>query len=450
MQLVEWTGLLPPETDDAIGAVVLDEAFRIRACTPSVLEIAGYDEHDLLQLTALDVVHHDDLGRAADVINEVQAIPGRRAEGLYRLLFADGSAHPLCLIASNLGPEHANAIVYEFHRPSARLRAEAFSEDVVAVTALLAEQRPLDECIDAVARLAERHIDGCRLVVTVLDSAKPNTVASRHDIDDSWRQRNENCSSVELPTNVEAALDVHRAGPWRVSNRAGCVDDLVPGRVTTVLTDDDDIIGFVEVIRTSAEPPEQSEWLVHALVRRILTTVVLRHRIDEQLRQAADHDSLTGLVNRRRLLETMEAAHNPAGSAVIMVDLDRFSWINNTLGHLVGDAALVHAAHALTTASPPDATVARIGGDEFLIWIPSDAAAGLASLVDVGESIRTALATPEHEASVGPTDRRTHVRASVGVITMAAGESPGQAISRADDAMYRAKRAGGDRVEGRD
>lgn len=446
MQLVEWTGLLPPETGDALGAVVLDADFRIRACTPSVLEIAGYREADLLQLTALDVVHPDDLGRAADVITEVRSIPGRRAEGLYRLLFADGSAHPLCLVASNLGPENGNALVYEFHRPTARLRAEAFSEDVVAVTALLAEQRPLDECIDAVARLAERHIDGCRLVITVLESGQPNTVTSRHEIDDAWRRRNETCSPDDLPTNVRAALEVHRAGPWRVSNRSGCVDDLVPGRVTTVLTDDETVVGFVEVLRTSDEPPEQPEWLVHALVRRVLTTVVLRHRIDEQLRQAADHDALTGLVNRRRLLQTMEAAHNPAGSAVIMVDLDRFSWINNTLGHLVGDAALVHAAHALRIAAPSDATVARIGGDEFLIWIPSDSVGDLGR---VGDAIRSALATPEHEPTVGPTDRRTHVRASVGIITMTAGESPGQAISRADDAMYRAKRAGGDQVDQR-
>jgi diguanylate cyclase (GGDEF)-like protein len=161
----------------------------------------------------------------------------------------------------------------------------------------------------------------------------------------------------------------------------------------------------------------------------------------ERLRQAAWHDTLTGLPNRTRFLELLAQASSAACSsgreyAVLFVDLDGFKSVNDRFGHPVGDQLLVAAARRLESVLRSGDTVARLGGDEFVILLPDLDDARLAH--DVAERIGVALEAP---FAVGGAP--LHMTTSIGIaFSGVGGNRPDDLIRDADTAMYRAKALG--------
>jgi two-component system, chemotaxis family, sensor kinase Cph1 len=161
---------------------------------------------------------------------------------------------------------------------------------------------------------------------------------------------------------------------------------------------------------------------------------VLLHRAESRLAELALRDALTGLPNRRLLMDRLEhsLAHQVRGEevAVLFVDLDRFKAINDTYGHAAGDAALVHVARSLESAARSQDTVARIGGDEFVV---------VCERTSRRQAERVAARLLAALAALPETDVPSTVSASVG-IAMADGElTASQLLSAADAAMYHAK-----------
>jgi diguanylate cyclase (GGDEF)-like protein len=145
-------------------------------------------------------------------------------------------------------------------------------------------------------------------------------------------------------------------------------------------------------------------------------------------------DALTGLLNRRGLDHELETPREMP-TAVIVVDVDHFKKVNDTHGHAVGDRALRVVADVLTAVVRRADSVARYGGEEFVLVLRG---ASPASAVAIAERARARLeATP-----VAIAGGSVPVTASFGVAMLAAGERIERAFSRADAAMYEAKRAG--------
>lgn len=159
------------------------------------------------------------------------------------------------------------------------------------------------------------------------------------------------------------------------------------------------------------------------------------------MREMAYRDALTGAANRRRLEEELAYQARVVGSgldvALVYLDLDRFKLINDTLGHAVGDRVLVAVAHALEQQVRSGDLVARLGGEEFVVVAPG---MGLADAREMAERLRGLLPGAVQRAA------DVHVTASLGVTALRPGEEPSAAIERVDGLMYRAKRAGRDRV----
>jgi diguanylate cyclase (GGDEF)-like protein/PAS domain S-box-containing protein len=169
-------------------------------------------------------------------------------------------------------------------------------------------------------------------------------------------------------------------------------------------------------------------------------------RHEAQLRFMADHDPLTGLLNRRKLESELEAhvAHGRrygAEGALMVLDIDRFKTINDSLGHHAGDELIVSIAGALRRRLRESDVVARLGGDEFAVLLPK---AGRAEAARVAEDLVGAI-----RSHVTPlNDGRTRVTTSIGVAMFARREglSSDATLVEADLAMYDAKQAGGDRM----
>lgn len=157
------------------------------------------------------------------------------------------------------------------------------------------------------------------------------------------------------------------------------------------------------------------------------------------LRDSAVRDPLTGLHNRRGLAEVMSSISDPHG-ALVYADIDRFKILNDTLGHPAGDAALTHVSRVLMQAVRDQDTVARIGGEEFAIWIPD---ATLERGRQVAERIRQVLSWADWKWQ----GERWPLTASFGVAACPESSATRQGLAmRADAALYEAKRSGRDRV----
>jgi diguanylate cyclase (GGDEF)-like protein len=165
-----------------------------------------------------------------------------------------------------------------------------------------------------------------------------------------------------------------------------------------------------------------------------LLDITAQRLYEEHLQHAAYHDTLTGLPNRALLWQRLEAAHAGASPyAVLLIDLDRFKAVNDTLGHQAGDELLRGVARRLTHVAGPAATVARLGGDEFAVLITDPRAADPES---VAVALRSCFAWP-FPLSSGP----LAAGGTVGYAVGAPGWSPDDVLAAADREMYRMKPA---------
>ena len=184
-------------------------------------------------------------------------------------------------------------------------------------------------------------------------------------------------------------------------------------------------------------------------VGELFASVLNRAASQEALAYTASHDTLTGLANRRLLLERagrmLDTAHRRGnGIGILFMDLDDFKTVNDTLGHDAGDELLKDVGNRLLRLSVGSTVVARFGGDEFVVLFESS---------DPDRSAhRLAGQIASHMASpFAIRGRPLSARVSIGGATIAAGHTqeiePGDLVRRADMAMYQAKRRGGNAFE---
>jgi len=207
--------------------------------------------------------------------------------------------------------------------------------------------------------------------------------------------------------------------PWRRGDGQVLWGDCV---VTPVVEPDGCTSGYVAVIRDVTDEHQRTQRLVDATLT----------------------DPLTGLYNRRGLDERVEALrHRPGGApntqSWIMVDIDHFKRVNDTYGHDGGDAVLKAVAAALKAIAREGDTLARLGGEEFVLVLPDVSVAVAAA---VAERLRVGVELLSTETA----GRTVWVTASFGVAQQAPGEVGDAALERADKALYRAKHEGRNRV----
>ncbi len=274
-----------------------------------------------------------------------------------------------------------------------------------------------------------------------------------------------------------AALVGFAVGGFRVPSLVGAAEATLPGNVDVALLERTRTVagpaldredgaaaqlsiadrGWVLVVHDPDRPGVGLPLLIAVVglsLAALLAALVLiwsrSERMQELARQAS-HDALTGVKNRRRFEEELRAelarSHRYGGEgALLMLDLDNFKRVNDTLGHAAGDSVLREVAQILLGRARETDVVARLGGDEFAIVLSRCTRAEAEAIADeVGRAIRAQAGIGNGEGQEG-----VALSASIGVATFGQGRrlSYDAVLAQADAAMYEAKDSGRDAVRG--
>lgn len=232
--------------------------------------------------------------------------------------------------------------------------------------------------------------------------------------------------------------------------RAAAREPYVYILLLTARTDSQDLVDGIEAGADDYLTKPFNSHELHARIRAGMRIIELQRQLvlaREELRDQATHDGLTGLLNRSTILtllerELMRGEREKHPVSLLLIDLDRFKSINDSYGHLAGDAVLQEATRRMKSAIRGYDAIGRYGGEEFLVVLPDCASVDAAARA---ERIRFAMAADPFSTLEVP----LRVTCSIGV-SFRSNPHPVDArhlVREADEALYLAKRTGRDRVE---
>ena len=387
--------------------------FVSEGCT----RLTGYAPEDLLlngRLSYEELTHPDDRQRVRDTIDAAVA-KGRRFQVEYRIQHADGRVR--WVWEHGVGVRDENGLVTAIEGIVEDITARVEAEQALRE----AERRYrslFDNAIEGIFRTTPdgRYLDANPALARIYGFATPqDLVASLRDI------------------KTQLYVDPGRREEFmRIVKARGEIG----GFESRVYRKNGDTIWISENARAVFDDEGR---VLH--YEGTVEDITERRQNQARIEQQANYDSLTGLANRSLLNDRLQQAIYTAASygarlAVVFVDLDRFKYVNDTLGHDVGDRLLQVMAERLTAVVAEADTVARLGGDEFVLLLHGHA--GQDTVATALERLLPTIAAP---LRYGQSD--LEVTCSIGVALYPDdGSDPATLLKHADSAMYRAKEQG--------
>jgi diguanylate cyclase (GGDEF)-like protein/PAS domain S-box-containing protein len=388
---------------------VLDESLRLRLWNRQLSELTGYSDDELAEMMPLEFFEAGERPRIAERV--VEAFASGSADLDAEVVLKDGRRVPFYFTGSIIDFDGDPCLVGMAIDSSERKRAEAALRRSEALFRAISENaRDLTSIIAP---------DGVLLynsaVVRDVLGYEPEELVGRNVLELVHPH-----DAVRASEMLRAALQGAPGGSGtdlRLHRKDGSV------RVLSIIANNC-VAELGGLLASSRDITEQSS-------------------AEDQIRQLAHYDSLTGLPNRNLLLERVEEAIRLAENedrrgALLFIDLDRFKAINDSLGHAYGDHLLRVAADRLKACLRATDMVSRHGGDEFVVLLPD--------IRSRSDAERTAAQIRQRLAEPFVIDRHElHASCSIGICVYPAdGRDVDTLIRHADIAMYEAKNAGGD------
>ena len=420
-----------------IGMALCDASGVTIAANQSLCATLGYSRDELLGSHFTALAHPDDVERSRAALRALDN--GRQEVSLeQRYLNSDGETVWASVHVSKLvEPGGEDRFIVQAQDVTARKRADeeaairsSQQQGLLALGRVALSSEKLDNLFRKAIELVAENLEAEQVrVIEYIESDSGPQPHLAADLAGAPRSKGLTLTAAErAAASAGQVVALDREAATTIRDQGGRTFGVLSARGAGEAFSGQDL-GFVEA------------------VAHVLSGAVQRHRSEEELRYQSLHDPLVGLPNRVLLLDRVERALQRLGRhegsiAVIFLDLDRFKLINDSLGHEAGDQLLQAVVPRLRGVLRENDTLARFGGDEFVVLCEE--------LDDSTEAM--VLAGRLHQAFKEPFaigDQVHSVNASLGVAVGCA-EHRGCAeelIRDADAAMYRAKAAGGGRIE---
>jgi diguanylate cyclase (GGDEF)-like protein/PAS domain S-box-containing protein len=453
----QWYRSLLLNMSDVV--LVSDPAGAVTYASPPAARVLGLPPGQALP-SVVDLVHPGDREAVLSALRYVVARPGVHRPMELRLLTADGGSRRFEAISNNLLDDpDVRGVVTVSRDVTERHRAELALQSQAAVLEMIARGDSLRDVLVTLAGAVQQQADDVPCTIQLLEGAAPD----------------QRLRCVLAPGQAQPYAEAVDGMPIGMAG-SPCARAAHLGRTVLV----DDVVTDPEwlALRPLAErtgcrawwafpitSPATGETLgtfalhptgtglpapeVVALMERAIHLVGIaidRSRMSERLTHQATHDELTGLPNRTLLTDRLEGAlarharDRSTTPVLVFLDLDRLKVVNDSLGHETGDELLVTVARRLRALLRSTDTVARFGGDEFVVL--AEEADGHGDPLRLVEKVLAAVAEPVLLAG-----RVISPSASAGVVVADGGSTASAMIRDADIAMYRAKQHGGSRYE---
>jgi diguanylate cyclase (GGDEF)-like protein/PAS domain S-box-containing protein len=412
--------------------------------------VFGYRVEETLGKNFLEYVHPDE--RAATIQLFQSVVTGKLSychhEGRYQ---SAGGGYRWIELRANVSYDESGEMVGNsgtLFDITDRHEAQEILKDEVAILELIAQDAPLHETMGSLAGLLAGH-SGMTVTAVTHPQAQRRSAGRRPAatpalglVPDTHVSGNGTIAVARPGGSSASAISASLAGEALITSLAEA--ERLPGRNEFPIRSHHSQAELGRIVLYQEVPRALGKAVMQVIERctRLSAIAINRSHTEETIRRQALEDPLTGLPNRALLHDRFEqalvAARRYGGSVgLVLYDLDRFKDINDTLGHEVGDLMLRHVATQLQGAMRPGDTVGRLGGDEFVLLMPGlqdpDEAVGVArtALDSLEQPLQLEEALLKPKASVGIALYPTHANDPAGV------------LRRADVAMYRVKRLGG-------
>jgi GGDEF domain-containing protein len=263
---------------------------------------------------------------------------------------------------------------------SERRRAERLNRDRYRVLEMLVRDEDTPKILQALTEAVAHNSAALSCALHLLDGDKL-TLAAQSSLPSTLASRIQQIATCNLDAPECVALGqkgIHAVGDLRQAHKPWSELLFANGAQSVwtapIFAGDDRPLGTISAYSLLMHPPGESDIEFLQTSCQLASLVLERHRMNEELIQRAYHDPLTGLGNRRLGKKGLESAIQRAqrdgrGVGVLWIDLDKFKEINDTHGHPAGDFVLREMAYRLTTRMRRGDTVARMGGDEFMVVV---------------------------------------------------------------------------------
>jgi diguanylate cyclase (GGDEF)-like protein/PAS domain S-box-containing protein len=420
----------------------------------------GREPEELLGLDVFELFDAAEINEVADVIADHGGAGSVTTE--HRTVLNDGEVRWAHWMTRPVYDDRGQLTEYqsigrdvtEAKRAKERLAAQA------KILELVAKGRPLSETLEALCSAVEEHVPGARTAVHLVDEAGTGLrCAAAPSMSERFPRivgtitfgPGTGASGTAVARGEEVIIDDVASHPGLDAHRQGCLANGIAAMWAIPIRSASGgaVLGALTVYHPYARGPRDDERQLLDQIVHLAAIAVDRKAFESRLAHQAQHDPLTGLPNRALFLEFLMHAlarsrRRKSAVAVLFLDLDRFKYVNDSFGHDTGDELLTSLALRLQTVVRPGDTIARFGGDEFVV-LCEDLSPELArdQAIEVAERLVEVVESP-----FSCQGQAHFLSTSVGIAYSTGGDARPEALLRdADAAMYRAKERGKGRWE---
>jgi diguanylate cyclase (GGDEF)-like protein/PAS domain S-box-containing protein len=436
--------------------IVLDEQGVVTYISPAVEPVFGTPAESLVGTSFVDHLDESGIRQSMELHRALVERPSDPVPSEFHVF--DGTAWRWieATWTNQLHEPAVRGFVGNLRDISDRKRANAFGEAETRVLELILSGAPVPETLTAIVTALERYVPEGMGSIRLLDAEQQTLEpVAAPSLPPEYVAEMTKHISVEViesylsATETHVLVDIEQSGAHEGLNELALAHGLRGVWSTPIRSPDgSEFLGLFSFFIGTVREPRGSELAILERVRDLAALAIDRDARTQELGRLALHDTLTGLPNRALAQDRLEHALDRLAQsddntlvAVLFVDLDRFKLVNDGLGHETGDELLVAVSRRLAATVRRQDTIARIGGDEFVVLCED--------LHDEDEAVeladRTAQAFTE---SFSLSHAEVTVSASIGIaVTGRSSDRAANLLQDADAAMYRAKRRGGARHE---